>query len=65
VLGVPRETVRDWRRIEGSGRERRAGADETCPICGTSTVDAREYAYLSVARAGDVARLDVIVGAKE
>ena len=53
VLGVPRETVRDWRRIEGSGRERRAGADETCPICGTSPVDAREYAYLLGLYLGD------------
>jgi len=53
VLGVPRETVRDWRRIEESGHPRRAGADETCPICGTTPIDAREYAYLLGLYLGD------------
>ena len=53
VLGVPRETVRDWRRTEGSTRGRRPGADETCPLCGSVPVDAREYAYLLGLYLGD------------
>lgn len=53
MLGVPRETVREWRRIAASEDECRPGGDETCPRCGTTPVDAREYAYLLGLYLGD------------
>ena len=48
ALGLPRETVRDWRRTQSP-----SGYDDSCPICGTEPVDERTYAYLLGLYLGD------------
>jgi len=40
---LDRDTRVDRRRLD---TPRRARADEACPICGTTPIDARDYAYL-------------------
>lgn len=54
VLGIPRETVRDWRRGAAAGRLGPRGLDATCPVCSTvQPVDRRAYAYLLGLYLGD------------
>lgn len=50
ALGIPRETIRDWRR---SMRTHRKRVDRTCSVCGVTPLDPRGYAYLLGLYLGD------------
>lgn len=59
-MGIPRETVRDWRHKAETGwrpGEGRTTAsrrpDESCPICGSAELDGWHYAYLLGQYLGD------------
>ena len=57
--GIPRRTVRDWRRHGGQhhgfGRNdvRTDEPDRECPVCGTGSLDRASYAYLLGMYLGD------------
>lgn len=49
-IGIPRETIRDWRR---GARARPASIDNACPFCGVTPLDGSDYAYLLGLYLGD------------
>jgi hypothetical protein len=50
ATGVPRGTVRDWRRI---GRRERTNRRDTCTVCTGAPLDRQAYAYLLGLYLGD------------
>jgi len=54
VLGIPRETVRDWRRAAGAGKRYVTKLDPACPVCCPGVpFDKSAYAYLLGLYLGD------------
>ena len=54
ILGIPRETVRDWRRSATAGKRHRTKPDEACPVCCPGgPFDKAVYAYLLGMYLGD------------
>jgi hypothetical protein len=54
ALGIPRETVRDWRRAASAGKSHGTKQGSACPVCSTSVLfDKLAYAYLLGMYLGD------------
>ena len=54
ALGIPRETVRDWRRAASAGRAYGTKLDPACPVCSLGApFDKPAYAYLLGLYLGD------------
>lgn len=51
MTGIPRCTVRDWRRTGRQGWTKQR--DARCPICGSASLEPRSYAYLLGLYLGD------------